>query len=802
MTIIFKKNHKNNSKAHAKSLWHGKARHDIFKLLIVLGIAGGVFAYIYLGKQFAWVSAFPVIWYMLYRWYIDEVQKEQGDLSTSTDEQINLNEALSADVLAHLKDPHSIEGIWAAAQKSPRAIFMINRFEINPQMFSMAANDKEVANRVWQEAYRLAKLIDSNRITGGEVLVALVSQVPAKQDLLNQVHIDYDDLIKGLKWLKHVVEITAKFKEHNFIGGVARDWTAGYTPILSKLGLNISAQIQSGGGLARRDVTSDDEVISQMISNLSKSSGANAALIGELGIGKTTTVFSFAEKILSDKQVPETIRYDQVYVLDATTLVANQEVFGSLENLLIAIFNEAQKAKNIILFFDDADAFFKESAGTVDARNIIQPIIENSGVRAILAITPTQWQKITMNNDSLAASINKITMKPPEEESCLQILENQAVLLEANTHTFFTYQAIVEAYRLSGHYIQEGEFPGKAIKLLESSTAFAAEDDYITDVSVQKAIESSLGVKVQKAGTQEKTELLNLEETIHQRMINQTRAVKVVSDALRRARSGVNDPNRPIGTFLFMGPTGVGKTELSKSVASVYFGADENMIRVDMNEFSSAGSGDRLIQAVNDSGQGLIQQIRRQPFSVVLFDEIEKADPTVLDLFLQMLDEGILKDSENKDVSFKDAIIIATSNAAAGDIQKLIADGKDLEEIEKPFVDQLISSGLFKPEFLNRFDEIVLFRPLTKDELLQVVDIIMKNVNTNLARQKVSVELSSDAKQWLVDHGYDARLGARPLRRVVQKTVENIVAKKLLDSSIGSGSIIKLNADDLEKSQE
>jgi ATP-dependent Clp protease ATP-binding subunit ClpA len=282
-------------------------------------------------------------------------------------------------------------------------------------------------------------------------------------------------------------------------------------------------------------------------------------------------------------------------------------------------------------------------------------------------------------------------------------------------------------------------------------------------------------------------------------MINQTRAVKVVSDALRRARSGVNNPNRPIGTFMFMGPTGVGKTELAKAIASTFFGGEENIVRVDMNEYISAESANRLIEPSDSGGTGLIPQIRRQPFSVVLFDEIEKADPKVLDLFLQMLDEGVLRDKDNKEVSFKDAVIIATSNAAAAEIQKLIAEGKKLEDIEEEFVSNLILSGIFKPEFLNRFDEIVLFRPLTKEELLQVVDIIMASVNNNLARQKASVTLDDDAKRWLVEKGYDERLGARPLRRVVQRSVENIVAKKILESTFQPGDELHLTVQDLEQ---
>jgi len=799
VNIIFSKQHPNNSKARAKKIWHGDFSRSLLKLLIISTAALGVAGWIFIGSQMAWILSISAVTYIFYEWLTKDVMSEQGKLGTSTDESLNLNDALSADILGHLKDPHTYEGIWKAAQKSPRAIFIINRFELPIFMFEREANDDNVAERVWQEAYRLARLNGQDRITGGEVVVALVSQIPSAQQILAQSHIEHADLVSGLNWLHHIIELQKKYSEHSFVGGIARDWTAGYTPLLSKLGLNISSQIQRGGGYVSRDVDSHKQTIDQMINVLSSSEKGNVALIGELGVGKTTTVYSFAERILSDKQVSPAILFDQVYLLDATTLIANQQHFGGLENLLIAVINEAHKAKNIILFFDNAGAFFKNDTGSVDIRGVLQPIMEQGVIRIILAMTPHDWQQITQNNDSLAGSVNRIVMQPPEQADSIKIMENQAVLIEGKQKVTFTYQALVEAYRLAGHYIQEGEFPGKGLQLLESAAQFADEDKFVTEASVQKSVESTTGVKVQAATSQEKSDLLNLEDKIHERMINQTRAVKVVADALRRARSGVNNPNRPIGTFLFMGPTGVGKTELAKAISTTYFSGESNIIRIDMNEFISADSASRLIEPTDASGTGLIPQIRKQPFSVVLFDEIEKADGKVLDLFLQMLDEGILRDKDNREVSFRDAIIIATSNAAANEIQRLIAEGKQLEEIEESFVSSLISSGTFKPEFLNRFDEIVLFRPLTKEELLQVVDIMMKSVNENLARQKISVNLDEDSKRWLVDKGYDERLGARPLRRVVQRTVENIVAKKILDSSFNPGDELNLTIQDLEQ---
>ena len=283
-------------------------------------------------------------------------------------------------------------------------------------------------------------------------------------------------------------------------------------------------------------------------------------------------------------------------------------------------------------------------------------------------------------------------------------------------------------------------------------------------------------------------------------MINQESAVKAVSSALRRARAGVRNEKRPIGTFLFLGPTGVGKTELAKSLAAVYFGGEDHLVRIDLNEYVRADDVARLIADGATDPMSLSAQVQKNPFSVVLLDEIEKAHPNVLTTLLQVLDEGVLRDINNREISFRDTILIATSNAGAERIRAYIEAGYQIEQFSQQIQDELINSGQFRPEFLNRFDEIAVFRPLTKDELVQVIDLILVGINKNLATQKVFVAVDDDAKRALVDAGYDPRLGARPMRRVVQRSVENIVAEKMLAGQLVPGSGIRLTLADIQES--
>jgi ATP-dependent Clp protease ATP-binding subunit ClpA len=281
-------------------------------------------------------------------------------------------------------------------------------------------------------------------------------------------------------------------------------------------------------------------------------------------------------------------------------------------------------------------------------------------------------------------------------------------------------------------------------------------------------------------------------------MINQAAAVNAVSEALRRARAGVRSENRPIGTFLFLGPTGVGKTELAKTLSEVYFGGENDIVRIDMNEYVSLGDVSRLIADGANDPNSLTAQIMKNPFSVVLLDEIEKAHPNVLSTLLQVLDEGILRDINNREISFRDAILIATSNAGSDRIRQYIDAGQNVEQFQDQFKNELIYAKQFTPEFLNRFDEIVVFRPLTKQELLQVVDLMLKGVNKTLSAQKVSINVAEDAKMALVDAGYDPRLGARPMRRVVQKTVENLVSQRLLSGQLQPGMTLDISLIDIQ----
>jgi len=766
----------------------------LLPVLVFLLIVGGATAIIVGGSSLGWllVACAPLP-YMVHVYYVYHIKQlpVYGDGVTSR---------LAGDVLSLLPAKPTVADIAVAVVQTSSGQFMGVRFGLTPSLLASLAGGIQVpVEQLWPLADEIRAKNGLVQITGAVLVVTIVRLFPDFETILAQIHLDNEDLDKGIRWQQHLIELIAHLRTPKRTGGIARDWSFGYIPLLNRFGQNISEQIAVGNGQLAVDVASHREAISQLIDTFGNSGRQNAVLVGTAGAGKTSIIHAFAEQLLdATAELPDNLKFRQVFILDSAALIAAAPGRGELEGLVMQVLNEAYAAKNIILCLDNAQLFFEEGVGAVDLSNVLQPILDAGNLRVILTMDEQRYLQIGQRNPGLINSLNRINIAPADELETMTVMQEQLIMTELQRHVTYMYQGLKEAYRLSERYVYDLAMPGRAIKLLESAASYS-EDGLVTMNSVQQAIEKTLDVKVSVASDSEDRErLLNMEELIHKRMVNQTRAVGVVSDALRRARAGVRNQNRPIGTFLFLGPTGVGKTELSKALADVYFGGEGRMIRIDLNEYVRADDVVRLIADGADDPTSLTAQVMKQPFSVVLLDEIEKAAPEVLSTLLQLLDEGILRDIKNREISFRDAIVIATSNAGADRIREYIDRGYKMEQFEQEFTNELINSGQFRPEFLNRFDEIVLFRPFTKEELVQVLDLILASVNKMLEPQKVSVIVEDDAKLLLVDKGYDPRLGARPMRRVVQKAVENTVAKQMLSGQVKPGDVITLTKDQLE----
>ncbi|HEV2412721.1 MAG TPA: AAA family ATPase [Candidatus Saccharimonadales bacterium] len=694
------------------------------------------------------------------------------------------------------------------AQPSPRVIanalagtsgfnFMHIRFTIDPGLITNFASEfHDDSSLIWHKALELSEADGIKELTSAAVTAAIVLSLPNVEKYLAELKVDPDDLRLGVAWYTHIKRIFEDTR-NPINGGVARDWAFGFTPLLDRFGYSITMRVEHDRAISR-DLANRRPLVDQIVDVL-VSGRRNATLVGGVGSGRSMLVSMLAEELINPRSTtPKSLKYNRVIGLDPGVLIANAGGRGELENLVQQIFAEAFYAKNIILFLDNADLFLEEGTGSVNLSNILMQALEGGALRIILAMDDQCWLRVNQTNPSLGRLFNRISVEPLSKDATMRIMEDYLLSVEYQAKVTYLYQALEQIYSLSERYIADQVMPGRALKLLEAA-AHHPENGYITAESVQQTIEANYNIKVGTAHTEDEREtLLNLEDLIHRRMVNQSRAVQVVASALRRARAGVRNPNRPIGTFLFLGPTGVGKTELAKSLAAAYFGGEDRLIRIDLNEFVRSDDLIRLIADGATDPKSLAAQVSKQPFSVVLLDEIEKAHTDVMSALLQVLDEGILRDKNNREVSFRDAIIVATSNAGAAAIRAHIEKGEEIVQFESSFVDELINSNQFRPEFLNRFDEIVLFRPLTEAELVQVVDLNLAQINKTLAVQKMSVSLTPEAKQWMAKQGYDPRLGARPLRRVMQRTVEDVIAKRVLAGQIESGDKVTLDVADLQ----
>ena len=678
---------------------------------------------------------------------------------------------------------------WQLLTRTWQVRFVLSRAELDATNMAVALPPGSPDDALWTAAAVRSQAAGLTSLSGPAIVAAYARSTAAMGQVLTAAKLDPADLDELAGWVGRLERLETN--PHPSYGGLGRDWAAGYTPLLNRFGHNLSHEAElSGRGFGLHERSQQRQAL---MSALGTGAGS-VAMIGEPGIGKTALLYGLADYLLQNDTDPS-LAHHQVIALDASVILSQQSQAGDLERVVLGLMSEAARAGNIVVALDEAQLFFGQGTGAVNLSQVLLPVLQSRRLKLVLALTPGDWQRLKATNTALTSLLTPLVLAEASQTDTMRVLADRSLLL-GDGRLSATYAALREAYRLSGRYAQDEAYPGRALKLLESAFTYP-EGPWVTATSVQQVVEQQLGVKVQLASAKESDILLHLEDHIHQRMINQTRAVSVVSAALRRARAGVANPKRPIGSFLFLGPTGVGKTELARSLAALYFGSESTMVRLDMSEYQQAADVGRLLASAAENPESLLPKVRTSPFSVVLFDEIEKAHPNVLNLFLQLLDEGQLTDISGKPASFKDAIVIATSNAGAEDIRRRIEAGQPLESFETEFTNQLISSGQFKPELLNRFDEIVLFRPLNEAELGQVVKLLITEVNHTLAPQKITVTLTDSAIAELVRTGYDPRLGARPMRRMVTRRVEDAVAGRILRGEAPPGTSVSLDLADV-----
>ena len=608
--------------------------------------------------------------------------------------------------------------------------------------------------------------------------------------------------------------------------------------LLGQFGVDLTEQARKG---QIDPVIGRDKEISRVIEILNRRTKNNPVLIGEAGVGKTAVVEGLALKI-ANGDVPAKLQDRHVIRLDVVSLVQGTGIRGQFEQRMQQLIDELKQNKNIILFIDEIHEIVGagNAEGGMDAGNVLKPALARGELQLVGATTSNEYRQIEKDS-ALARRLQPVMVEEPSVDETIKILKGLQPRYQDFHHVKYTEGAIEAAATLSNRYIQDRFLPDKAIDLLDEAgsrknltiatvdpetikakiadaekqkQAALKQEDYekaafyrdqvtkledmakkqsnlpdneiptVTEKDMEKIVEEKTNIPVGELKAQEQAQLKNLAGDLEQHVIGQNEAVDKVARAIRRNRIGFNKTGRPIGSFLFVGPTGVGKTELAKQLAKELFGSEDAMIRFDMSEYMEKFSVSKLIGSppgyvgYEEAGQ-LTEKVRRNPYSLILLDEIEKAHPDVMNMFLQILNDGRLTDSQGRTVSFKDTIIIMTSNAGSTDAEANVGFGATLSGKTHSVLDQL--GNYFKPEFLNRFDDIVEFKPLSKDDLLKIVSLMINDTNNNLKSQGLTIHVTDPVKEKLVTLGYNPSMGARPLRRVIQEQIEDRVADFYLD---------------------
>lgn len=616
--------------------------------------------------------------------------------------------------------------------------------------------------------------------------------------------------------------------------------------LLDSLGKNLTDGARAG---LIDPVIGREQEVKRVIETLNRRNKNNPVLIGEPGVGKTAIAEGLALQIV-EGNVPVKLQNKEIYLLDVASLVANTGVRGQFEEKMKQLISELQQRKNVILFVDEIHLLV--GAGTaegsqMDAGNILKPALARGELQLIGATTLKEYRQIE-KDAALERRFQPVIVKEPTAEQAIEILKGLQERYEAYHQVSYTEEAVKASVSLSQRYIQDRFLPDKAIDLLDEAGSrinlltvttdedaiqtrlaqiakekeeAAGREDYeraaylrqeeiqleqkleqpknedkaeVTVEVIQQIVEEKTGIPVTKIQSEEQNKMKNLAANLSSKVIGQQQAVDRVAKAIRRSRAGLKSKQRPIGSFLFVGPTGVGKTELTRALAEEMFGTRESFIRLDMSEYMERHSVAKLIGSPpgyvghEEAGQ-LTERVRRNPYTIVLLDEIEKAHPDVQHMFLQIMEDGHLTDSQGRKVSFKETVIIMTSNAGTGDKQISVGFTKSANEAVS-VIEKL--GAYFKPEFLNRFDSIISFEELKEEDLVQIVELMLSDLTKNMEEEGYQLEVTEAAKHFLAKKGYDPRFGARPLRRVIQDQVEDKITDYILEEENVSSMIVDL----------
>ena len=656
-----------------------------------------------------------------------------------------------------------------------------------------------------QGNFKFSPRIVSEPLNLEDVAAAIVAADSELFKFLSLHAVTPKDFAGAAGWVEHTEILyrrSKRFWGRDILGrmrGIGKDWSVGAPYALIRFAHDITES-----GMLNQDVfASPDEHVPEktaLEAVLARTGEANALLVADEGQGALDIIFALGTQIAEGSVLPP-LEHKRIFLFDANAFTAFAKDKATFESQLLRILNESVHAGHIILVLNDFPAFIESAKGLgSDLLALLDPYLASSDFQVIAMTNLGAFHQGLENNTKILNRFEKILVKESDEVSVMRALEDKALIEESKSRIFFTYQSLAAMAEGIKRYFTDGASSNAASHLLAEMVpvVMAKKKTLVERTDVLEMIQAKTGVPTGEVTVVERDKLLNLETILSQRVIGQNEAIKAISGALRRARSDIENPERPMGSFLFLGPTGVGKTETTKALAATFFGKEEAVIRLDMSEYRTDDSLKRLIGSFEDGKPGVFaSRLREQPYGVLLLDEFEKTNKEVLDLFLQILDEGFFSDMSGKRVNARNLMIIATSNAGSDLIWNLMRNGKDLAAEKETIITEIINRGLFKPELLNRFDGVILFHPLSTETLKVIAGLMLKKLQKRLAAKGIELVINDALVNAVMAAGTDPEFGARPMNRAIQEKVEQVIAQKIISGNAPSGSRIELSEAEL-----
>ncbi len=790
-----------------------KLRKNVYGVssLVLYGLCIALFSYVGVNSNHLEVPlvALCLIGFPLFAIHLfSKIKLERDDIEPFS--RANLASDLSYEIIKRLLKKETINSyaLFEAAISSPRGSFIIG---------AMGVKKSEMLDRCQQaiqghsmdilsflrDALELKPVLKEERIDANVILYQLFKGSAFFKTLLDQCDLAIEDVRKIILWESYYhrkIQGDNPFLPENassFMGSMGRSWVMGYTDQLDALTRDISDGILWRG---RKMVVAHRQQLDEGLRILSHSSHRNILILGKVGVGKRTYVENIAyalQKFEKEKSLP----YTRVLILKTEELLSGTK---NPDGFLLSALGRAEESGRFVLVIPNMGLILQSADANLKA--VFVKFLQTRNIY-IIGITDNQDYHLYLKNDTALDSLfDKIYLDDASYDESMAVLMTRSFDLTDRYGVQVTYKALKTVLDLSQRYLSRGGLPGKAVDVLQDAVSVARRggSSFVLDQHIRSVVSQKARVNVTQVSENEKGKLLNLEKELHDHVVGQNEAITSLVSALKRARMDISAGKRPLGTFLFLGPTGVGKTQTAKALADVYFGSEEKIIRLDMNEYSSPDSVVGIIGSPDGSREGyLATRVQDNPFSLILLDEIEKAHKNVLNLFLQILDEGFMMDGRGTKTDFRNAIIIATSNAGSLFIRDYFRGQEQHTDTKSAFkerlLDTLIQRENFSPEFINRFDGVIIFYPLTREETVEVTIMMLDNIISDIQNQKgITIKVGQDVVDAVAEHGYSIEYGAREMRRTITNVIETYLADYFLNHDVRRGDEIVIRKENIK----